>query len=325
MSHAQSIADQLRDAANRLRLSPRTRETYLYWAGRFIRHSGGCDPANPNPTDVESFLGELDRDGPVSASTRNLALDAIRFLYREVLGIPSSAADGIARAQRRRVPPATFTRNEVRAIMARLDGPCRLMAGLLYGSGLRLGECVALRVGDVDLRRGAIAVRGEAGRRGRRTMIPRSLAGPLQEQMEMVRIRHRIDLDDGSGEVMLPAAIALNHPHADGREWRWQFLFPAARRSRDRASGMLVRHHVHESVLQRAVKQAVRAAGITTPGSAQTLRHSFAAHLLEDGFNLRVVQELMGHANIRTTAIYARATREPGRSIRSPLDGIDDT
>ncbi|MBS1911267.1 MAG: integron integrase [Bacteroidetes bacterium] len=323
MSHVQPTADRLREAANRLHLSPRTRETYLYWACRFIRHHGGCDPAALGPAQIRSFLADLDRDGAVSASTRNLALNAIRFLYSEVLGMPSPAADGVTRAPRRRAPPATFTRSEVLAILTRLDGQCRLMAGLLYGSGLRLGECAALRIRDVDLRRGVIVVRGEASERGRRTMIPRSLVTALREQMELVRTRHRMDLDDGSGEVPLPPAIARNHPHANGREWRWQFLFPAARRSHDRDSGMLVRHHVHESVLQRAVKKAIRAAGIAAAGSAQTLRHSFAAHLLEDGFTLRVVQELMGHANIRTTAIYSRVTRESGRPVRSPLDGID--
>jgi integron integrase len=300
--------------------SRRTETAYVRWIVRYVRFHGTRHPAELCGRDVERFLSELVERGRVSASTQNQARAALVFLYRDVLRAPVAVTDAVVRAKRPSRLPVVLTRAEVRLVLARLDGAARLVALLLYGAGLRLLEAVTLRVKDVDLDARQIVVRHGKGGKDRVTMLPAAADGPLRLQLERVRATHRRDLADGS-RAPLPGALDVKHPAA-GREWAWQWLFPATTRYTDPATGERRRHHLHESAVQRAVRLAVVGAGIGKRATCHTFRHSFATHLLEDGYDIRTVQELLGHADVRTTMIYAHVLNRGGRGVRSPADAL---
>jgi integron integrase len=270
-------------------------------------------------TEVAAFLTSLAVQGKVAASTQNQALSALLFLYREVLGIDLPWLDEVVRAKRPVHLPVVLTREEVRAVLQRLDGVPRLMAVLLYGAGLRLLECCRLRVKDVDFATNQLAIRDGKGHKDRATMLPTAVKADLHAHLERVRRQHEDDLRHGAGWVELPGALLRKYPNA-GRAWGWQWVFPATRIYVDRVTGQRRRHHLHESVLQRAVKDAVRSAGIAKPATCHTFRHSFATHLLEDSHDIRTVQELLGHRDVNTTMIYTHVLNRGPAGVRSPAD-----
>jgi integron integrase len=269
---------------------------------------------------IRQFLTHLAVKSNVAASTQNQALCALLFLYRDVLRVELPYVEGIERARQPARVPVVFTRQEVERLLAQLSGTPGLIAGLLYGSGLRLMEALRLRVKDVDFDYQQITVRSGKGEKDRRTILPQPLTEPLQYQLARVRLVHEQDLREGFGAVQLPYALARKYPNA-AREWAWQYVFPSANLSTDpREDNTLRRHHASPDGVQRAVKRAVRLAGITKHGGCHTLRHSFATHLLEDGYDLRTIQELLGHADVRTTMIYTHVLNKGGRGVRSPLE-----
>ncbi len=270
---------------------------------------------------MESFLSDLAVRRRVSASTQNQASAALLFLYREVLRTPLESPGGVVRAKRPSRLPVVLTRAEVRAVLGQLDRQPHLVALLLYGAGLRLLEALSLRVKDVDLSRGELLVRDGKGGKDRVTMLPSTAAGPLARHLVWVRALHERDLAAGDGRVALPGALEHKCPAA-GREWAWQWVFPASTRYRVPDTGERRRHHLHESAVQRAVRAAVLRAGIPKRATCHTLRHSFATHLLEDGYDIRTVQELLGHADVRTTMIYTHVLNRGGRGVRSPADSL---
>jgi integron integrase len=270
---------------------------------------------------VTRFLSSLAIDGRVAASTQNQALGALLFLYRDVLELDLPWLDGVVRAKRPERLPVVLTREEVAAVLRPLTGVPRLMATLLYGSGLRLLECCRLRIQDIDFARNQIVVRGGKGDKDRVTMLPGVVKADLARHLEAVRAQHQRDLHRGAGWVELPTALARKYPNA-GREWVWQWTFPATRPYRDRATGQWRRHHLHESVLQRVVKDAARRAGIAKRATPHTLRHSFATHLLEDGRDIRTMQELLGHRDVATTQIYTHVLNRGPSAVKSPIDTI---
>jgi integron integrase len=276
-------------------------------------------PDELGEAEVTRFLSSLATDRRVSASTQNQALSALLFLYVDVLGRRFSWLDKVVRAQRPVRVPVVLSRSEVVAVLASLQGDCWLMASLMYGSGLRLSECVQLRVKDVDLERRELVVRDGKGRKDRVTLAPDSLRKPLAAHLARVHDQHQRDLRAGRGRVALPDALRVKYPAAAG-EWAWQWVFPETRFYVDRETGEVRRHHLHESVLQRAVKEAVRRAGLSKAASCHTLRHSFATHLLESGYDIRTIQELLGHRDVATTMIYTHVLNRAGRGVRSPLD-----
>jgi integron integrase len=314
------LLDRVRAALRARHYSRRTEEAYVAWITRYIfffhaqRH-----PAEMGAEEITRFLSSLAVDGRVAASTQNQALSALLFLYRDVLEVDLPWLDGIIRAKRPHRLPIVLTRDEVRAVLQRLEGVPRLMACLLYGAGLRVLECCRLRVQDVDFATNQIVVRSGKGAKDRVTMLPAAVKPDLARHLEGVRRQHQHDLQHGAGWVELPDALARKYPNA-GREWAWQWVFPATRIYRDGVTGQVRRHHLHESVLQRAVKAAVRQAGIAKHGSPHTLRHSFATHLLEDGHDIRTVQELLGHRDVSTTMIYTHVLNRGPGAVRSPAD-----
>jgi integron integrase len=263
----------------------------------------------------------LPRIVQVSASTQNQALSAILFLYEVVLGRRLAWMNDIVRAQRPVRLPVVLSRDEVSSLLSRLRGPVWLMASLMYGTGLRLLECAELRVKDLNFDRGELTVRDGKGGKDRVTMLPATLKGPLLDHLVRVKAQHDADLAAGRGSVALPGALRAKYPNAPV-EWAWQWVFPATRFYSDRATGERRRHHLHESVLQRAVKDAARAAGISRPATCHSLRHSFATHLLEAGYDIRTIQELLGHRDVSTTMIYTHVLNQGGRGVRSPLDQL---
>jgi integron integrase len=308
------------EAIRRRYFSRRTEEAYTQWIKRFIYFSGRRHPAELGEPEVTAFLNHLAAERKVAAATQNQALSALLFLYKEVLGRELAWLKGVQRANRPPRLPTVLTRAEVERLLAQLQGTKWLIASLLYGSGLRVLECLRLRVKDVDPAYRQILVRDGKGEKDRVTMLPEKLLVPLQEHLERVRALHVRDVRDGYGEVHLPYALDRKYPRA-GREWRWQYLFPSATRSADPGDGVMRRHHLDESVPQRAVKEALSVAGIAKHASCHTLRHSFATHLLEGGYDIRTVQELLGHADVSTTMIYTHVLNKGGRGVRSPLDG----
>jgi integron integrase len=315
------LLDRVRVAIRGRHYSHRTEEAYVAWIRRYILFHGKRHPVEMGAAEITRFVNWLAVDRKVAASTQNQALSALLFLYREVLELDLPWLDGVVRAKRPQRLPVVLTRDEVRAVFQPLTGVPRLMAYLLYGAGLRLLECCQLRVQDVDFAANQIVVRSGKGDKDRATMLPAAVKADLARHLESVRNQHRRDLARGAGWVELPTALDRKYPNA-GREWTWQWVFPATRFYVDRGTGQRRRHHLHESVLQRAVKDAVRQAGIPKRAGPHTLRHSFATHLLEDGKDIRTVQELLGHRDVSTTQIYTHVLNRGPAGVRSPLDGM---
>jgi len=319
-----SLLDQVRDVIRLRHYSIRTEHAYTDWIKRFMLFHHEKHPRDMGGAEVEQFLTHLAVAGRVAASTQNQALSALLFLYKEVLGMALPWLDDMKRAKKPQRLPVVLTVEEVRRVLARLDGQHGLMAGLLYGAGLRLLECARLRVKDVDFEMRQVTVRDGKGEKDRTTLLPQSVLEPLRAHLDKVKVLHEHDLEDGFGEVYLPYEPSPQ-PSPAGRggytsEWGWQYVFPAAGRSIDPRSGKERRHHVDEQSLQRAVKKAVRAAGLVKPASCHTFRHSFATHLLQSGYDIRTVQELLGHKDVSTTMIYTQVLNRGGTGVVSPLD-----
>ena len=313
------LLDRVRDAIRRRNYSYRTEEVYVQSIRRFIYFSGRRHPAGLGAEEVTAFLNHLARERDVAAATQNQALSALLFLYKEVLVQPLPWLDELERARRPARLPAVLTRTEVQRLLAAMRGTKWLMASLLYGAGLRLTECLKLRVKDVDFEYRQILVRDGKGAKDRVTMLPQPTIEPLRRQLAAAKVLHDADLAAGYGDVELPDALARKYPRVP-YEWAWKFVFPSARLSTDPRTGVIRRHHVYENYLTRGVKEAVRAARIDKHVSCHTLRHSFATHLLEAGYDIRTVQELLGHADVSTTMIYTHVLNKGGRGVRSPLE-----
>jgi integron integrase len=319
MALMSQLLNQVRDLIRLRHYSLRTEEAYSRWIKEYILFHHKRHPGQMGEHEVSEFLSYLAVQRRVAASTQNQALSAILFLYRDVLKQPLDWLEKVERAKKPSRLPVVFTREEVRAILAQLDRSKWLMASLLYGSGLRLMECLRLRVKDIDFGYHQIVVRDGKGNKDRATMLPTSLEEPLQRHLAKVKALHEQDLKEGFGQVYLPFALEQKYPKAD-REWGWQYVFPASKRSVDPRSGTVRRHHVAESALQKAVYAAIRAAGVSKPGSCHSFRHSFATHLLENGYDIRTVQELLGHKDVGTTMIYTHVINKGGKGVRSPMD-----
>jgi len=317
----EKLLDQVRYVIRVKHFSIRTEESYVNWIRKFILFHNKRHPIEMGETDISQFLTYLAVKKRVAASTQNQALSAILFLYRDVLKKDIGWLDDLERAKRPAKLPVVFTKREVNDILIRLEGTKWLMANLLYGSGLRLMECVRLRVKDLDFGYDQLVIRDGKGQKDRVTMLPLSLKEPLQRHLAKVKAIHEEDLRAGFGRVHLPFALNRKYPNAE-REWGWQYVFPSSKRSKDPRTGIVRRHHIDESVLQRSVKVAIRAASITKHGSCHTFRHSFATHLLEEGYDIRTVQELLGHKDVSTTMIYTHVLNKGGKAVRSPLDRI---
>lgn len=313
------LLDQVRDKIRVKHYSIRTETQYLQWIRRFILFHGKRHPREMSAPEVEAFLSHLATVGNVSASTQNQALSALLFLYREVLGIDLPWMDTMVRAKKPRRLPVVLSRAEVSRVLERMDGTYGLMARLLYGTGMRLMECARLRVKDVDFARREILIREGKGGKDRVTMLPEALVVPLKEHLGKRRRLYEDDLAKGMAGVYLPDALARKYPNS-ATEWGWQYVFPSGSYSVDPRSGHERRHHIDEKLLQRAMKRAVAASGVVKPATPHTLRHSFATHLLEGGYDIRTVQELLGHSDVSTTMIYTHVLNKGGRGVTSPLD-----
>ncbi|MDQ3287105.1 MAG: integron integrase [Pseudomonadota bacterium] len=313
------LLDQVRAQCRVRHYSLRTERAYVSWCRRFILANGKKHPRDMGAAEVSGFLTLLATRHDVAANTQNQALSALLFLYRQVLGISLPWMEDVVRAKRPQKIPVVLSRDEVVRLLAALEGSPWVMAALLYGSGLRLLECLRLRVKDVDFDRGEIIVRHGKGGKDRRVPLPRKLREPLSERIQRIGILHGEDLRQGHGQVWLPHALARKYPTA-AIEPGWQYIFPAGRLSTDPRTGDLRRHHVDEAVLQRAIKAARIRAGIVKPASCHTLRHSFATHLLEAGHDIRTVQELLGHKDVATTQIYTHVLGRGAGGVLSPLD-----
>jgi integron integrase len=313
------LLDEVRRRLRLKRYSFRTEQAYLHWIRRYIRCSGLRHPRELGGAEVERFLSDLATRARVAPSTQNQALAALLFLYREVLALELPWMEDIVRAKRAPRLPVVLSRAQTTALLSAMHGREALMAGLLYGSGLRLMECLRLRIKDVDFDRSEIVVREGKGGKDRRTVLPAALRDALQAQIEQARVTHARDLEIGFGAVSLPGALARKYRNAE-RAFCWQYMFPASRRGIDPVDGREKRHHLDESVLQRAVRTAARATGIDKPVSPHTLRHCFATHLLESGSDIRTVQELLGHKDVSTTQIYTHVLNRGAGGVLSPLD-----
>ena len=316
------LLDQVREEIRSRYYSRRTEEAYVHWVKRFVYFSGRRHPRELGEAEVTAFLSHLAVERNVAAGTQNQAMSALLFLYKHVLQLDLAWLANIQRASRLPRLPAVLSRAEVEQVLQPLQGTRWLIASLLYGSGLRVLECLRLRVKDIDFSYRQILVRDGKGDKDRVTMLPVKLVDPLRSHLERVRRLHLRDLAEGFGEVHLPFALARKYPAAC-KEWAWQFVFPSAHRSADPRDGVIRRHHLDESVPQRAVKAALRACGIAKHASCHTLRHSFATHLLESGYDIRTVQELLGHSDVSTTIIYTHVLNKGARGVRSPLDRLE--
>lgn len=313
------LLDQVRDTLRRKNYAYRTEQTYTSWIRRFILFHNKRHPREMGAAEIESYLTYLAVDREVAPSTQNQALAALQFLYQHVLHIPLDEEILPAPAKRSKHLPVVLSKQEAQGVINRLSGVEKLLTQLLYGSGLRITECLRLRVKDLDFQRGEIIVRSGKGAKDRVTVLPDCLHTPLQRQLQRTRLLHQEDLAEGCGSVYLPRGLARKYPNA-AREWIWQYVFPASGFSADPRTGEIRRHHLGASSLRRSIKKAARKAGITKHVTPHTFRHSFATHLLEDGYDIRTVQELLGHADVSTTMIYTHVLNKGGRGVRSPLD-----
>jgi integron integrase len=315
------LMDQVKEVLRYHHYALRTEQTYCEWIKRFLKFYGyKTHPREMGAAEVERWLSHLATSQKVAASTQRQALNAIVFLYREVLDVDLGTMAPV-RSQRSRKPPTVLTQTEVQAVLGCMEGTHQLMTKLLYGCGLRLMECIRLRVQDVDFGQGRIFVRGGKGGKDRTVVLPESVRQPLADHIARVKVLHEKDLSEGFGEVYIPEALARKYPNAC-KETGWQYVFPAKNRSKDPRSGRIRRHHVLESGLQKAVKTAVRKAGISKRAGCHTMRHSYATHLLENGVNIRMVQELMGHKDVKTTEIYTHVMDKDINAVQSPLDTL---
>jgi len=321
LPHHLLLLDELRSKIRARHLSHRTEQAYASWAERFIRFHRGRHPARMQAPEIDSFLTYLSVRRGVAASTHNQAASALLFLYREVLGIDVEWPGRVVRAHTPTRLPVVLTPTEVRTVIDRMQGTHRIIATLLYGSGMRLMECMCLRIKDIDFERREILIREGKGDRDRVTMLPDTVRPELGRHLQIVRRQHDQDLESGAGWVALPSALYRKYPYA-GREWAWQWVFPATRIHHDENTGRRMRHHLHPSAVQRAVKEAVRRSGIAKHATCHTFRHSFATHLLEAGYDIRTVQELLGHRNVRSTMIYTHVLNRGGLGVRSPADSL---
>jgi len=316
-----ALMDDMRRAIRSRHYSPRTERSYCYWVKRYLHFHHLRHPSQMAEPEINAFLTHLAVTEHVSASTQNQALSALLFLYRHVLDTQLGDLGKVARVTTPPRVPVVLTRDEVRAVLSCLEGDKWLAASLMYGSGLRLMECLCLRVQDLELSRNQVVVRQGKGRKDRITMLPEALKPGLGSQLTRARTLHRRDLADGWGRVPLPAALDRKDPGAS-TDWRWQWVFPQQRRWRDPKTGEQGRHHMHETIMQRAMKEAVSRAGVTKTAGCHTLRHSFATHLLESGYDIRTIQELLGHKSVSTTMVYTHVLKHGGSGVRSPLDGF---
>lgn len=316
------LLDQVRDVIRKRHYSIRTEQAYIDWIRRFILFNKKRHPKDMGEKEISQFISHLATDRNVAASTQNQALNAIVFLYKQVLNVDLGDFGHMERARKPERLPTVMSRDEAGRILSSMEGIHQLMAKLLYGCGLRLMECVRLRVKDIDFEQNHIIVRDGKGMKDRSTMLPEQLKPLLLEHLERVRITHEQDLENKLGEVYLPFALERKYPNA-AREWGWQYVFPSGKISKDPRSGRMRRHHVSENSLQRAVQKAARKANLTKHVSPHTFRHSFATHLLESGYDIRTVQELLGHKDVTTTMIYTHVIKKGGMGVQSPLDTLN--
>lgn len=318
---APKLLDQLREAIRVRHYSIRTEEAYVDWVRRYIFFHNKRHPKEMGANEIAAFLSHLAIERGVSASTQNQARSALLFLYREVLAIEIAEMGDVIAAKVSRRLPVVLTEREVRELLLQMNGTMWLVASLLYGTGMRLLEGLRLRVKDVEFSRREIIIREGKGNKDRITVLPENLIAPLQAQIEKARILHNADLAAGLGAVYLPDALAVKNPSA-AKAWGWQYVFPSPVRSEDPRTGKTRRHHLYEQSVQKAVKNAARAAGIDKPCTPHVLRHSFATHLLQAGYDIRTVQELLGHSDVTTTMIYTHVLNRGGKGIVSPLDRL---
>jgi integron integrase len=311
----------VRQALRLRHYSPRTEQAYVHWIKRYVFFHKLRHPSDMGPDEISSFLSHLAQNEHVSASTQNQALCALLFMYQRVLQKDVGSIKDVIRAKKPQRLPVVLTRAEVKQVLGHLDGVVWLVCNLLYGTGLRLLECLQMRVKDVDFERNEITVRDGKGQKDRVTVLPGSCKQPLLDHLEAVHRLHQADLSKGLGHSPLPDALTRKYPGAD-RQWSWQFVFPASSHYTDRRTGIRHRHHLHETVIQKAMGQAVRLAGIAKPATPHALRHSFATELLRRGHDIRTVQELLGHNDVSTTMIYTHVLNRGGRGVQSPADDL---
>lgn len=315
------LLEQVRRRVRAKHMSRRTEQAYTHWIKRYILYHNKRHPAEMAAPEVEAFLSWLATDREVSASTQNQALAALLFLYKEVLGLTLPWLDKVTRAKPRERRPVVLSHQEVSALLANMSGVTGLMARLIYGTGMRLMECCQLRIKDIDFHQREITIRAGKGGKDRVTMLPASLLPDLKVHINDIRRYHELDRANNAPGVAMPEALARKYPNA-GSSWAWFWCFPADHLSTDPVSGVHRRHHLFEQAVQRAIKRAVQTAGIAKPATTHTLRHSFATHLLMGGYDIRTVQELLGHANVATTMIYTHVLNQGGRGVISPLDRV---
>ena len=315
------LLDQLREALRARHYSRRTEQTYCLWVKRFIFFHNVRHPAEMAEPEINTFLTHLAVKEKVSASTQNQALSALLFLYRHVLGREIGDLGEVIRARKPKRLPVVMTREEVKEVLANMTGDKWLMASLMYGAGLRLMECLRLRVQDIDFARNEILVRDGKGAKDRLTMLPELLKGPIKDHIKKVKTIHERDLADGWGRVQMPSAMDRKYPNAP-RDWRWQWVFPQENRWKNTKTGEEGRHHIDKSLVQKSVRDATTKAGLTKRATCHTFRHSFATHLLEGGYDIRTVQELLGHNDVKTTMIYTHVLNRGPAGVRNPVDGL---
>lgn len=313
------LLDQVRLSLRRKHYSHRTEQSYIYWIRYFIRFHNKQHPRDLHEEAVKHFLNFLSNTRKVAASTQYQALCAILYLYREVLESPLGLIKDVDRARRPKNLPVVLSRAEVKSVLNQIHGVYWLLASLLYGTGMRVSEALHLRVNDIDFEYAQITIRRGKGNRDRIRLLPERLREPLSRHLASVKDIHDRDIDEGYGHTWLPDALDRKYPNAE-REWSWQYVFPSSCRSPDRSDGVIRRFHMSPKTIQNAMRRAVQRAGITKRAGCHTLRHSFATHLIEDGYDIRTVQELLGHKNVRTTQIYTHVLNKGGRGVRSPLD-----